>query len=54
MDDQVMTEVRKKKYRVPTCLQAMPMCSYKNRQYCKQQKGKNLSETLAAAVLLVG
>lgn len=37
-DDQVSAEVRKSAHHVPTCLQAMPMCTYRNRQRAKPAK----------------
>ena len=38
MDDQVYNEVRKKKPHVPTCLQELPLCSFKNREYLRRVK----------------
>ena len=38
LDDQVYHEMRNKKPRVPTCLQEMPMCSFKNREYLRRIK----------------
>lgn len=37
-DDQVSAEVRKSTGHVPTCLQTMPMCTYRNRQRAKPAK----------------
>ena len=37
-DDQEYAEVRKSTHHVPTCLQTMPMCTYKNRLRAKPAK----------------
>ena len=37
-DDQVYHEMRNKKSQGPTCLQEMPLCSFKNREYLRRIK----------------